>query len=144
MNYIFGKENFRTKYRSLSDAQRRKIWIIVHTSDNQDVYLDDYDKWLTMQSYCDENNLKINAVSLQYRSHVVKIETVDCDGVYLTKTAKGQMGGQTKHCYGVGLVCGNKVKRTLWTTPELIKDLEFEDDLNNCLEKALVLYGEKK
>lgn len=143
MNYILGKESFRKFYRSLTDTERRTIFIIVGTSDGQEVYLTEYKQWLSFGDYISQTGSRIDKISLQYRSHVVPIDTSNSDGVYLVKTAKGQMGGATKDCYSVGIVKGNKVYRQLYITPELIKDIEFEDDLNCCIEEALILHEQK-
>lgn len=140
MNYIFGKDQFLNVYRSLSDKDRRSIWIIVKTSDNQDIYLQDYSQWLTINYYCNTNKLTIDSISLQYRSHVVTKDTKNCDGVYLAKTVKGQMGGETRHCYSIGTLHDNIIRKTLWLTPELIEDLSFDDNVEDCLKQALVVY----
>jgi hypothetical protein len=143
MNYIFGQNEFLKKYRSLHDDDRKRVWIILEMSNGDEIFLEEYDQWLTMEEYCRANNVKIDKVKLRYRSHTVEYPTKDCDGVYIVKTAKGMMGGQTVYCYSTGRVCGDKVYRTLWTTPALLEDYKFEDDLQSCIRKAVVIYDEK-
>lgn len=144
MKYIFGKEQFLQVYRSLPEKDRKSIWIILSMSNGEEIYLQQYDQWLTIQSYCHATGLTIDKVSLQYRSHVVTKDTRNCDGVYLVKTVKGQMGGETKYCYSIGTVHGSTIKKTLWLTPELIEDLSFEDNVETCLSQALVIYDRKE
>jgi|694.fasta_scaffold00123_88 hypothetical protein len=144
MSYIFGKEQFLQKYKQLSSQERRNIWIIVHTSDESDIYLEDYSDWLTIGNYCNANKLTISKISLQYKSHVVDFDTTNADGVYLSKTAKGTLGGETKQCYSIGVLRENKIYRTLYAIPELIEDLKLEDEVENCLKEALVVYDKER
>ena len=144
MNYLFGFEQFREAYLQLSEEDRRKVWILVKTSDGQDIYLSDYNQWLTIGDYCKKMQVTIDSVSLKYSSREVTKNTIGADGVYLSKTAKGKMGGETKHCYGIGYVKDGIVNRTLWTTPELIEDVTFEDSVEGCIQRALVMYDKEK
>lgn len=144
MSYIFGKEQFLSKYKQLSSEERRNIWIIVHMSDESVIYLEDYSDWLTISDYCRGNNLKINSISLQFKSHIINHDTSDGDGVYLSKTAKGSLGGETKNCYSIGIVRNDKIYRTLYIMPELAEDLKLEDNIEDCLKEALVLYDKAK
>lgn len=141
MSYIFGIENWRKHYASCEDT--KKIWIVVETSDNVSAYLANYDQWLTFKEYCNKNNLKINSVGLQYRSNVVTTDTKSAEAVYVIRSVKGQMGGVSRDCYTIGVINGDKVKKTMWLTPELIEDSSYEDDLNSCFEEALI-YNDRK
>lgn len=144
MSYLFGKEQFLARYKQLPSSERRNVWIIVHTSDGIDVYLEEYKDWLTIGDYCAANNVTINSISLQYRSHIINFDTTDGDGVYLSKTAKGSLGGETKQCYSIGVVRYGKVYRTLYAVPELSEDLKLEDNVEDCLKEALVIYGQTR
>jgi hypothetical protein len=48
------------------------------------------------------------------------------------------MGGTSRDCYTIGVINGDKAKKTMWLTPELIEDSSYEDDLNSCFEEALI------
>ena len=50
----------------------------------------------------------------------------------------GQMGGQTKNYFTTGLVNGDKVEKKMWLTPELVVDKEYEDEIENCFEEAII------
>lgn len=144
MNYIFGKKAFIAKYRSMPDEDRKKtIWIILHTSDGESIYLENYDQWLTIQDYCDKQKVKIDSIGLKWRTHLVETETSDTDGLYLVKTAKGVIGGPTRDYYTIGKIYGDKVQRTMWSTPDLLQDLSCEDKLANCIQKAVVIYDQE-
>ena len=54
------------------------------------------------------------------------------------------MGGKTKRCMSVGIVYGDVMQKQLWTVPELIKDIEYEDVLDNCLKEALYFHEKKR
>jgi hypothetical protein len=38
----------------------------------------------------------------------------------------------------------NKIYRTLYAIPELIEDLKLEDEVENCLKEALVVYDKER
>jgi len=136
MNYIFGVENWRKAYSS--GNRHKNIWIVIETSKNDIIYLENYDQWLTFKNYCKENGLKIHSVGLQYKSNLVSTDTKNADGVYIIRSVKGQMGGASRDCYTIGIVNGKKVNKTMWLTPELIEDNSYEDDIDNCFEEALI------
>lgn len=144
MSYIFGENGFRDHYLSLAEQDRNNIFILVKTSDGQEIFLKEYKLWLTMGSYCAKMNITIDSVSLKFRSHLVSLDTKGAEGVYVVRTAKGKMGGETKHCYSIGTVNKGVVKRTLWSTPELIEDLTFEDKVEDCIPDALIIYDKEK
>ena len=41
----------------------------------------------------------------------------------------GQMGGETKNYFTTGIINGEKVKKKMWITPELIVTNEYEDEI---------------
>lgn len=140
MNYIFGANEFRDHYLSLAESDRNNIFILVKTSDGQEIYLKEYKQWLTISDYCSKMDVRIDSVSLKFRSHVVTKDTKGFEGVYVVRTAKGKMGGETKHCYSIGTLKNGLIKRTLWSTPELVEDMTFEDSVEDCIRDALVTY----
>lgn len=144
MNYIFGANEFRDYYLSLAESDRNNIFILVKTSDGQEIYLKEYKQWLTISDYCSKMDVRIESVSLKFRSHVVTKDTKGFEGVYVVRTAKGKMGGDTKHCYSIGTLKNSLIKRTLWSTPELIEDMTFEDSVEDCIRDALVTYDNEK
>jgi len=50
----------------------------------------------------------------------------------------GQMGGDTKHYFTTGKVLNDKVEKKMWITPELIVDKEYDDEIENCFEEAII------
>lgn len=141
MNYIVGIDNWSKVYSS--NNNHKNIWIVLDMSNGDTLYLKDYDEWLTLRQYCIENNLKINSVGLQYKTNLVKTDTSNKDGVYLIRSVKGQMGGSSRDCFTIGIIDGEKVKKTMWLTPELVEDSSYEDDISNCFEEAIVLNNAK-
>ncbi|NBO99224.1 MAG: hypothetical protein EBU90_03730 [Proteobacteria bacterium] len=136
MTYIFGIENWRKAYSS--GNKHKNIWIVIETSKDDIVYLEEYSQWLTFKDYCKDNKLKINSIGLQYKSNLIKTDTTQADAVYLIRSVKGQMGGVSRDCYTIGIAKNGKVQKTMWLTPELIEDNSYEDDLENCFEEALI------
>lgn len=137
---IFGFDNWKNIYSNLSREDKYKIWIYANLSNNQDIYLDDYEEWLKFKQYIKDNKCKILKIGLRYRSHQVEQDLSCADGVYVVRSVKGEFGGPTKHCYTIGIVNNNIVEKTMWITPELIEEANFVDTLENCFEEALIIY----
>ena len=128
----------------MPDVERKNtIWIILETSDGESIYLQHYEQWLTIQEYCNNKRVKIDSISLKWRTHSVETKTDDTDGLYVVKTAKGIIGGPTRDYYTIGKIYGDRVERTMWSTPDLLQDLSCEDKLENCIQKAVVIYDQK-
>jgi hypothetical protein len=82
---------------------------------------------------------------LQYRSHSIEVDTTGCDGVYLVRSLVGVMGENTRHSFTIGKIYGDKVKKQIWATPELIEESTSEqDDVKDCFEEALVYHNVKQ
>jgi hypothetical protein len=144
MNYIVGKESFLSFYKLLSVEDSKKVWIIVKTSDNKDLYLKDYNEWLTIPRYCALNNLDVLSVSLQYVTNVITVDVDKYEGVYLIRSIKGQFGAKERQCFTIGLIEGGIVHKTMWNTPELIQDLSFSESIEKCFEEAIVFNGTRR
>tara|TARA_R100001163_G_C5048382_1_gene185410 strand:- start:296 stop:736 length:441 start_codon:yes stop_codon:yes gene_type:complete len=136
MKYIIGEDSWRKAYAKTKD--RRKIWIYIQTSDDKDIYLDDYRKWLTFQEYCDTNNVTIKNIGLRYRSHCVKMGTENAEAVYLIRSLKAELQGKTLDCYNIGLLNDGKVEKTMWIVPALVVESKHVDDFEECFEEAFV------
>lgn len=136
MKYIIGEDSWRKAYANTDN--RRKIWICINTSDDKEIYLDEYDKWLTFQKYCDENNLSIKNIGLRYRSHSITMDVADSEAVYLVRSLKAELQGKTIDCYTIGFLKDNKVEKTMWIVPALVKEAEHTDNFEECFEEAFV------
>lgn len=145
MTYLFGEEQWKSRYRAMNNAQRERVWMIVHTSNGEEIYLEEYKDWMTIQEYCDTTSCTIDAVGLSWHGHVVTTDTKGYDGVYVAMTAKGAMGsGVTKHCWSIGKVQGDKLIKTLWSAPELVQDITIDCEVKDCIPQALVIYDKDK
>ena len=89
MNYIVGHENWTKAYTD--DDNRDRIWVYFKTSDEKEIHLKEYESWLTVQQYLDNNNLKIIQVGLRYRSHLIKQDSSKAKAVYVVRSVKGEM-----------------------------------------------------
>lgn len=142
--YIFGYENWRKLYSSSSYEERKKIWVVITTSDQKEIYLRDFVDWYGFQDYINENNVKIEKIGLRYKSNLMTVDTLDCDGVYLIRSVKGQFGAKTKQCFTIGKINEGIVKKTMILTPELIEEQSYEDNIETCFEEAIVYHGKRK
>jgi hypothetical protein len=50
----------------------------------------------------------------------------------------GQIGGDTRHYYTLGLVDGDVVHKTKWLTPELVEEEKDQDPLDKCFAEAII------
>ena len=139
---------FITSYNDwLEEYKKNKynIWIRAILSNKQEIYLRDYTEWLKLKTYCQNLSLCVEKVGLQYKSHSIEIDTANSDGVYLVRSILATFGSEEKKTYTVGILSNNKVKKTIWITPELIKHIEEEDNIDQCFEEAIIYnYAEKK
>lgn len=143
-NYLYGLDNWKKYYSSVSSEERRKTWIFIHNDKDEEIYLKDYKDWLTMQDYVDSTNTKITKIGLRYKTNSITLDTAETDGVYLSKSLKGEFGGITRKCFTIGTVKGDKVDKSMWITPELIEEDSYEDKIENCFEEAIVYHGKRK
>lgn len=141
-------KNFITSYKDWLEEYKKdkyKTWIRATLSNDSEVYLVDYSEWLKLKSYCQSNRLKIKKIGLQYKSHSIEVDTDNCEGVYLIQSIIGFFGESTKQTFTIGQLHGNKIKKTIWIIPELIKQLDDEDDIENSFEEALIYdYTQKR
>jgi tRNA-dihydrouridine synthase len=121
-----------------------KIFIKVMTSDGQHFFFSDYDQWYKVKDRCEKENVIIEDLHLQFRTNKHIVDVSDCDGIYLVRSALGQIGQPTKNYFTIGLLKSDKVYKQMWLTPELILEQEFIDDLSGCFEEALIRYGKER
>lgn len=114
------------------------VWVRVILSNNQEYYLRDYNQWFEIKKICEENTLNVSKIGLQYRSHSIEVDTENADGVYLVRSMIGIMGETAKHSFTIGKIFGNKVKKQIWVTPELIEESSDEDSLEDCFIEAII------
>jgi len=136
-----------TSYETWLEEYRKdkyKIWIKATLSDGTDIYLPEHRDWLKLKTHCENNKLKVTRVGLQYRSHSVDVDTEDADGVYLVRSLVGVMGENSRNTITIGKLHGTQVHKTLWITPELVKETEETTNVDECFQEALILNYEEK
>lgn len=145
MNYIFGEDKFAAFYKSLQYEDRSVTWIFFVTDRNEKVFLHEWKDWLTVQNYCIKNERNIASVGLRYKGNEISVDIPkSARGVYLIKSARGQMGFSSKKSVTIGIVDGSVVRKTHWLVPELIEDLKFVDDIESCHQPAIVFNAKKQ
>jgi len=134
-------KTFITSYSDWLEEYKKdkyKTWIRATLSNDSEIYLKDYTEWMELKEHCITHKLAIKNVGLQYRSHSVEVDTNNSDGVYLAKSILGSFGQSTKQTFTIGILKDNIVNKTTWLIPELIKELENKDTIENCFEEALI------
>jgi len=136
-----------TSYEAWLEEYRKdkyKIWIKATLSNGTDVYLPEHKDWIQLKTHCKNNKLRVTRVGLQYRSHSVDVDTEDADGVYLIRSLVGVMGENSRNTITIGKLHGSQVHKTLWITPELVKETEEITNVEECFQEALILNYEEK
>jgi len=128
---------FLKKYRQNKSA----IWLKVKLTDGKEIYSDDPKAWKSVKAVCDAKKIFLEEFSLQFRSHEVKIDVKDTEGVYFVRSILGQMGADSKHYFTVGILKDNKVHKKMWLVPELVSEKEYADEIEDCFSEALIYNG---
>ena len=127
-------------------ANKQQVHIKVLLKDNKHFFfpLKSYYIWKEVGEYCNVNGTFVKEMELQFRSHKCPLEIKDPVALYLVRSAMGEMGGDTTNYVTFGVLKEDgKVYKQMWMVPELIKDMEFEEDIEDCFEEAFI-YDEKK
>ncbi len=133
-------EKWLKHYRTNKSA----IWIKMKLTNGSEFYIDQHESWMGIKALCEQKSCFFEELSLQFRSHEVKIDLEDADGVYLIRSILGRMGGESRHFYTVGILKDKEVHKTMWCIPELVEEKSYIDDIESCFEEAMIYNEEKK
>ena len=135
------REKWLKQYRTNKQA----VWIRCKLTNGEEFNYDKFEGWRQLKAKCDKEDLFLSELYLQYRSHKATIDISEAvDGVYLIRSLLGALGSDSKEYYTVGLVKGSNVSKKMWITPELVLDKEYEDEIENCFEEAIIYDKTKK
>ena len=135
------KQKWLQQYRT----NKKAVWIRCKLTNGEEFNYDKFEGWRAIKDKCDKENLFLSELYLQYRSHKATIDISEAvDGVYLIRSLLGAIGSDSKEYYTVGLVKGDSVSKKMWITPELVLDKEYEDEIENCFEEAIIYDKTKK
>ncbi len=135
-NNIFITSHQQWQEEYLKD--RRKVWIRASLSNGEEVYLPEHKDWVRLKQYCKESKTHVTLVKLQYKSHVVEVDTSKAEAAYVVRSLIGQWGTDSKHAYTVGKLKDGIVYKKMWLTPELLPEQPDEDPVEDCFEEALI------
>ena len=126
-------------YRKNKEA----VWIKLEMTDGTFQYFDHFQQWLEVKRLCDDTDIFIKKMAIQFRSHRVEIDIPsNCDGLYFIRSLKGAIGGTAKDHYTVGTVCNKIVHKLMFTVPELTIEDQRDETIENCFAEALI-YAKK-
>lgn len=75
--------------------------------------------WLHLKQYCDEHNLGLNWIELQFRSHIERIQ--GAEAYYIAQTVSGDIFSDNMFGgYNVGALIDGALCVDTWRSPELI------------------------
>lgn len=126
----------------------RVRWVAV-LSNGETVYedddrpgLDEPSAWKRLKAYCQDQNVCIVQLWLQFRSNRVHVEPDNADGYFLVKSAFGVWGdAQTFHAYILGSLVDGKIETVKWKVPELVA-LEKQERVVDYNSPSLILSGQ--
>lgn len=128
-------EVFRTNVRA--------TWLIVTLKDGTEYFIDNTKRWHELKRYCDNNEVFLSKLSIQFKSHRETIDITNIDGIYFAKSVVGVLGAESKQTYTIGKIKDGIVHKTLWLIPELIVEKEYKDYESGCFEESII-YDKKK
>lgn len=128
----------RQKWLQDYRKNKRAIWIRCKLTNGDEFNYDHFEGWKELKQKCEKEKLFFSELCIQYRSHQSKIDIEDSEGIYLIRSIKGQIGGESTHYYTIGTIHGDIVKKKMLITPELIVETEYEDSIENCFEEAII------
>jgi hypothetical protein len=140
MKPIIGKDAFLEKYRSLSTYERRGVWILLFPTEGPTMYIQKFRDWPKVIDYLKEHSIRLDKIGLQYKTNTIEYSVKKSDGVYISQTVRGNMGGNTIECFSLGFAKEGVVYRTLYSTPDLTPDVQLEDNIEEVLQEALLIY----
>lgn len=132
------KNEWLKSYRT----NKKAIWINIRLTNGEEFYFDKFEGWKATKLKCESENLFVEELSLQFRSHEVKID-VEGEAVYLIRSVMGKMGGKSVNYYTTGVLKDWTVYKKMWIIPELIVEKELEDSIDECFQEALI-YDQRK
>ncbi len=138
--YVTSRKEWLKEYRKDKEA----IWVRATLSDGLEIFFKDYKVWLSLQDKCKNESLSVCTIKLQYRSHVIEVDTSDSEAVYLVRAILGEIGGSSRNYYTVGTLKEGIVYKTRWLVPELVEEEKVEETLDNCFEEAIIYNHDKR
>ena len=127
------------------DKFEQEVRWIAKLSDGRRVFQDDdrpgleeISAWLRLKAYIDNNELNIDNITLQFRSHMVSVNNEPVDGFFFRKAALGVWGSDRSfNLYNFGTLKNNKLYVTKWYVPELevygTEEREIEPHLDSII-----------
>lgn len=137
-----------SKWRDFySKASKHDVWVKVMTDDQTHFFFTEKEikRWLDdVKTHCYDNGTFVKEVHLQFRSHKCVMDLEGSLGVYLVRSAMGEMGGATIKFITLGVLKSDGlVHKQMWMVPELLKDKEYADPIKDCFQEAII-HNEKK
>lgn len=134
-------------YRS-DPSNTRQVFIKVMTTDGKHFFLPvspdgQFTGWMEdVKDHCAKNSVFIQDLHLQFRTNRCIIDVENADALYLVRSVLGALGQQTQNFITVGVMRGDELTKSMYRVPELIKEKEYLDTLDNCFDEAMI-YNEK-
>jgi hypothetical protein len=133
----------KKKWSEVFRTNIRATWLIVTLKDGTEYFIDSTERWHELKRYCDNNNIFLSKLSIQFKSHRERIDITDIDGIYFAKSVIGLLGAESKQTYTIGKLKNGIVQKTMWLIPELIVEREYDDYESSCFKESII-YDQKK
>ena len=136
MNHTKWIKNYRT--------DRGAVWIKCKLTNGEELYYPTHRGWKTIKKKCKKRSVFIEELSLQFKSHEVKIDIKEAEGVYFVRSVMGKLGETSNQYYTTGVLKNGKMHKKMWLIPELVVEKELCDDLDECFTEAIIYNAKKK
>ena len=144
---ITGRENWLPHYRK----NKSSIWVSAELSNGEIVFFKEEDhtgrltSWLEVKDYCSTKSCRVDVLVLQFKSHKVPTNVSDAEAVYLSRSTVGRLGAErSRDCITVGKLIDGVVHKVMWMVPELIEEIKTKDNVEECIQEALIYHGKKE
>ena len=141
---VLGEQSWIKIHHDPDDPRSDSSWVKCNLSNGQVLYVSDQSKIQSIKEYCIKHKLNIEKAGLRFRSNEVSLDAEDADAVYICKSVRGYMGGNTTYCIILGKLINGIVQKTAYCIPELLKIYDTEDEPENCFQQLLIYKNDQK
>ena len=93
--------NDTKKWSQIFRKNVRATWLIVTLKDGTEYFIDSTERWHELKRYCDNNEVFLSKLSIQFKSHRERVDISDIDGIYFAKSIVGILGAESKQTYTI-------------------------------------------
>jgi hypothetical protein len=137
---VYNRENWLEEYRK----DKSKIWVWVYLYDGSDFGFNEYTDWYEVIEKLKDTKKSVSKIVLQYKSTTHEFPLNGFDGVYFVRSVLGEIGQDAVHTLTIGGISEDKVFKTIFLKDGLIKRYTEISKINECFEKAMIIWKQSQ